>query len=570
VRRAALLALAASLPFTTSVAAQPSRDARRPATGAAVLTGTIVSDEFTPHPIRHARVVCAASDRPASVTAITDEQGRFTCARLPAGRYVISVTRDGWVGAAYGAARPLRPGSAVPLADGQRADVVLRMVRGAVITGTVLDERGQPAAGASVVALRATTIEGQRRMIATGSAGLTDDRGVYRIYGLAPGDYFVSAGPSGSALSLQDALTAQSDGRERHVALASTYYPGTAVPLEAAPIHLAASEERTDVDFALEIVPSAQVDGTLMMPDGTAPPPAAQLSLVPGGAAAIEGLAFAGLKTTRPDSQGVFSFSGVVPGEYTLLARLAATPVLWASTQIVVQGDPVSGLALALQPALSIAGTVRLEGSEGSRPPFGLGSIRIVCEPVQALGDIGLAPDAVLVDADGRFVVRGVVPGRYRLLAALPAAAKKGGWIQRAGVINGADTLDVPAAIAQSAGDAFVTLTDRAAHLSGRLPDSDGTAPSATTVVLFPTDPALRVPRSRRIQAVRADAAGAFAFDGLPPGDYLIALAEDVEPGEWQDPAFLARLVSGAVAVALGEGESRTAVLRPRMVAAVR
>jgi hypothetical protein len=66
------------------------------------------------------------------------------------------------------------------------------------------------------------------------------------------------------------------------------------------------------------------------------------------------------------------------------------------------------------------------------------------------------------------------------------------------------------------------------------------------TIVLFPLDPALRVPRTRRIQAVRAGTDGAYRFDGVAPGEYLIASLDDVEPGEWYDAAFLARIAPAA------------------------
>src|SRR4029079_12466889 len=97
--------------------------------------------------------------------AITDDGGRFTCARLPAGRYTVQAARDGWVTTSYGAKRPLRPGVPVPLADGQHAAIVVRLTRGAAITGALLDESGQPAAGASVVALRTAMQNGERRLV---------------------------------------------------------------------------------------------------------------------------------------------------------------------------------------------------------------------------------------------------------------------------------------------------------------------------------------------------------------------------------------------------------------------
>ena len=456
--------LLASLLTASSARAQPARDTRRAATGTAVLAGTVISDEPEPRAVRHARVVCSAGELSHSLTAVTDDRGRFTCAALPAGRYTVNVTRDGWVATAYGARQPLQPGTPVPIADGERADLVIRMLRGAVITGTLLDESGQPATGATVVALRVSQASGERRLAAAGVPAVADDRGVYRIYGLPPGDYFVGAGASGTALSVLDAqLTTDADVRqartaspapaaERHVAFATTYYPGTAIALQAALLQLRGAEERSDVDFALQLVPTARVEGTLTLPNGGPAPGDAQVTLVASGASAFQGTAFDGLKTTRPASDGSFAFAGVAPGTYTVLARLASPAILWAAMQISVVGDTISGLTVALQPSLSIAGEIHVEGS-GALPPFSLSAVKIRAEPIQSAGEVSLAPAAVAADANGRFVLAGVMPGRYRLIATLPPAAKTGGWTQ---------ALEVTAAIAgQSINGAVLTLTDR-------------------------------------------------------------------------------------------------------------
>ena len=557
--RLAGILLATTLLGVPLAGAQQTRDARRPATGTATVSGVVVSDEAEPKPVRHARVTCSAAELSHGLTAVTDDRGRFTCAGLPAGRYSIAVTRDGWVATAYGARRPLRSGTPIPIGDGQRTDVVIRMLRGAVITGALLDESGQPAAGATVVALRASMQNGERRLTAAGTVATADDRGVYRIFGLPPGDYYVGAGPSSTTLSIGEAqLTTDADVRraradgpsappvERHVAFASTYYPGTTIALQAAPIPLRGGEERTDVDFALQLVPTARVEGTLTMPDGAPASAAAQVTLIASGPTAFAGSAFDNVRTTRPGADGTFTFGGVAPGSYTLLARLASPVVLWASTQVAVAGETVSGLTLPLQPGLSIAGQVRIEGS-GARPAFSLSAIRITAEPVQSAGDVSIAPAPVNADADGRFAVRGVTPGGYRLVATLPAAARTSGWVQRSGLIDGIETLDLPATVTgQSVTGAVVALTDRPVRVTGVV-HGDAAHPAADyTVVLFPLDPALRVPRTRRIQAVHAATDGAYAFEAVAPGEYLIVGLEDVEPGEWFDAAFLARVAAGA------------------------
>ena len=558
------------------VDAQLTRDTRPAAVGTATLSGTVVGDDADARPVRRARVTCAAAELTNGITAITDDRGRFTCARLPAGRYTVSVTRDGWVPIVYGAKRPLRPGAPISIAAGQHADIVVRLTRGAVITGILIDESGQPAVGATVVALRAAMQNGERRLVDFGAPGVSDDRGVYRIYGLPAGDYVVRAAPSSASFPQDVQATTDLDVHhartsaqgvpappDRRVAFAPTYYPGTPLSLQASPIPLRPGEERSEVDFALQLVATARVEGAVTMPDGSPAPPSTQIVLLPSGQARLSDSPLEGLKTTRAGGDGAFVFGGVAPGSYTLLARAATPGVVWASTEIAVDGERVSGLVLALQPGLTIAGSLRLDGS-GTAPPFDVASVKVVAEPVQSAGDVSLAPAPAAVDREGRFVVSGVTPGRYRVSATLPASARLQGWTLLSSAVNGIDTLDVPLAVSPGTRvtDAVLTLTDRAARIAGVLQDSAGRTPSDYTVVLFPADPALWLPRARRIQASRPSADGAFAFSPLPAGDYLLAAIDDVEAGEWFDPAFLQRLSPAATRIAVAPGERKTVDVR--------
>jgi hypothetical protein len=73
-------------------------------------------------------------------------------------------------------------------------------------------------------------------------------------------------------------------------------------------------------------------------------------------------------------------------------------------------------------------------------------------------------------------------------------------------------------------------------------------------VIVYPTDRTRWFAGSRRVQATRPGTDGRFAFANLPAGDYLIAALTDVEPGEWQRPAFLAQLVPSSIAITLPDG----------------
>jgi Carboxypeptidase regulatory-like domain len=567
---------------------QVPRDPRAAATGTALLSGTVVSDEAEAKPVRRARVTCTAPELTDGMTAVTDDRGRFSCARLPAGRYSVNVTREGWVPVAYGARRPLRPGTPIALAAGQRAGIVVRMMRGAVITGTLLDETGQPAVNTDVVAMRSTLQNGERRVIALGVPGLTDDRGVYRIYGLPPGDYFVGATPHNRAgselqattdLDVHHARSARADTPpppDRGVAFASTYFPGTPLLVQASAVTIGAGEERPGVDFALQLVATARVEGIVSTPDGGMMPPDAQLTLLASGQTAFPGVAFDGLRTTRIASEGTFSFAGIAPGVYTLLARATRPPaapgeggsadggpqVLWASRDIAVDGERVSGVSLTLQPGLTLSGQVRFE-SATQKPLPDMRSIRAMLQPIQT-STATIAPAPVTPDASGRFQFSGVIPGRYRLIASFPGSGRPGGWLLKSATADGQDSLDAPFTVQpnQQVVDAAITFTDRLAQISGTLTDASGAAAPDYTAVLFPADPSRWFPQSRRLQGVRPSPDGAFTFHNLPAGDYVIAAVDDVEPGEWFDPAFLQRIAPAGTRLVVSEGEQKVQDLR--------
>ena len=145
--------------------------------------------------LKRARVIVAGGGRPQAAT--TDEQGRYRVTGLAAGTYNISATKTGFVDGTFGQRRALRTGTPVELADGQQlAGVDLKLSRGGVVTGRVLDEDGEPLAKAMVTVLRQQYVRGEKQLTPSG-ADQSDDRGQFRVFGLPPGDYYVSATAGG-------------------------------------------------------------------------------------------------------------------------------------------------------------------------------------------------------------------------------------------------------------------------------------------------------------------------------------------------------------------------------------
>ena len=203
------------------------------------LRGFVV-DAQTGSPVRRARVI-AAGPGDTRVAAVSDAQGRFVMADVPAGRYTLSVSKPGHLTSAYGQTRHGAPGIPIDV-PGEIADAELRMTisRGGVIPGRIVDERGEPVPLAQVRALQYKYEPMGRRLswaAAEGSNSATDDLGGFRLYGLPPGRYFVVA--IGPPFPLPAALGPGTDVRLPLM----TYFPNTTDAGSAQPIVVAAGKE---------------------------------------------------------------------------------------------------------------------------------------------------------------------------------------------------------------------------------------------------------------------------------------------------------------------------------------
>jgi protocatechuate 3,4-dioxygenase beta subunit len=559
-------------------------------------------------PARGTTVTLSANDIGVSRSSETDAQGRFSFAALPAGRYNLQANKPGHVSAAYGQTRPGRPGTPIQLADGQRFDARLQIYKGGVLTGTVLDEHAEAAPNTQVRVLRYMTQGGHRTLQSTAS-GSTDDRGIYRVFNLQPGDYVVCATPPRNAASQTDVRLREIDGlRQRVAALARTdeaaarelaaradslqaemadeeqqtgyapvYYPGTTSSSEAGTIRLGVGEEKPGLDFQFQRVPVARVEGLVVNPTGQ-PLQNIQLSLV-NAAGSLPGVDTNG---ARADAEGRFRLSNVAPGQYTLIAQARQNPPpgppppnpaqpratapraeplrFWAMTTVSVDGRNLSNVVLTLQPGMTVAGRVLFQGT--TQPPADFSRVRVSLSPMDVSSGVARAfasSAAGRVEANGRFTITGVLPGKYRL----NASGGGTGWFLEASTIDGQNTLDFPAEVkpGQSVTGAVVSFTDRQAELSGTITNERGQPAPDYTVVVYPADARYWVSNSMRIRTTRPATDGRFVFTGLPPGEYRLAPILDAEPGSWYDPAFLQQLDAGAVGVQIGDGEKKVQTL---------
>jgi hypothetical protein len=529
----------------------PPRDGAPQATGTAIIRGRVLTAE-TGTPVRRAQVRATSAEVRAGRLATTDAQGRFELKDLPAGRWTITASKAGLVTLQYGQRRPLENGRGIQIRDGETLERVdISLPRGSVVTGHVYDEFGDAVAGVRVQVLRFQLQQGVRRLAPVGGGDQTDDTGAFRVFGLPPGEYFISAtlrvGPG----------TDSADGNT----YAPTYYPGTGSLGEAQRLTLAVSQEQSNVSFALLPVRTVRIMGVALNSAGE------NLS---GGVLTLNSsgdtaLAFnIGGSTGRVRSDGTFTLTNVTPGSYTLTAvagngglRRGGGPgggdAEFASIPLVVGNDDLTGITLVTAKGASLAGVVvAAEGSTGELKTSGL---QVAAQGVRPdlPGPFTANRNARVSDA-ATFTMSGLSGQRLLRLNGLPQE-----WMLKA-VMNGStDVTDTPFDFrgSEQISNIQIVVTDRVTEVSGKV-TSRGQPARDYAIVVFPEDEAKWTFPSRFVQSGRPDQQGLFKVRALPPGERYLAVAVDyLENGEAADPEFLAQMRDGATRLTLADGESK-------------
>ena len=366
-----------------------------PSAGTSAISGVVV-DGVSGKPLAGAVVTLGRVEARVGWTnprMVTDARGRFVFTDLPAGKdFYLGARRFGYAYTRYGWASPngslaVRDIARVPLADGQWLDTIqIPLWRLGSIAGRITDEHGEPLVGVAVRAFSMRSVAGETQLVG-GAIGITDDRGVYRLDGLEPGQYLVSA------LSVQSTVltttsdspqvramgeletggigaskgvfvagpTIDVDGRYRLAitnfatppppqaaqsrAHAAPFYPRTSSTTDATPIEIKYSEDRTGIDIQMR--PSVAVRVTGHVEGGPSPLPPMLLRLMPAGS---ERLGFGSeAATTVLEPDGRFTFLNVPEGTYTILAQASVMDLTTdsASTRFSdAPGFPGGGIAV--------------------------------------------------------------------------------------------------------------------------------------------------------------------------------------------------------------------------------
>jgi hypothetical protein len=552
----ALLAALISSLASAQAPGLPPRDQQRPAaqTGTAAIRGRVFAGD-TGKPLRRARIAVSSPDLGGNQrNTSTDADGRYELTDLPAGRYTMRVSRSGYLELRYGQRRPLEPAKQIQLLDRQVVERIdFSLPRMGLITGRVLDEFGDPIEGVNVYALRSMYFNGKRQLVPTGGGPQvrTDDAGQYRLLGLAPGTYFITA-------STRETWTVARGDVKETMGYAPTYFPGTPRVSDARRVTVKLGQEAGNTDFALVVGRAAKISGTAFDSHGK---PFSSVSVgqeVRGDSFASFGSAASGPVA----ADGTFSIPNIPPGDYVLSAvsgRDTGEPDV-ARLPVTVDSVDLDNISLNGSAGGTVTGQVAtdegtvpdiprlrvtlLEYSTGQPSPTVLGAFR--------------NPGASDVKADGTFSVTGVF-GQSRLRVTLPDA-----WAVKAVLLDGRDVAEQPFELrsGETITGMQIVVTNKVTSVIGQIVDDKGAPLMDGTVIVFASDSDRWAENSRFVKSARPDQQGQWQVKGLPAGEYLAVAVDYVEDGQWNEPEYLESLRRHAQKLTLDEAASKSISLK--------
>ena len=504
----------------------------KPAKGITVIASPSITD-----PTKMVEGMFSSS---ASIKATTDADGAYKLESLPPGKYRVAPSAPALVSA------DTNPGE-ITVDEGSAAEGVdFSLSLGGVITGRITDSDGRPLIGERI-SLKPL----DKPDAAGGASGMaamfgnrmyaTDDRGVYRIFGLRPGRYLVSAGKD------PDLMAGFLSPRPKKV---QTFYPSVTEEARAKPVQVTAGSEATGVDIQFSgtdkgfIVTGRVIDSENKTPIASAmvaysktqavgkdgevrvtTEAGGELSGVPGG-------------FTTTNEKGEFRFAAVQPGNYKLEAtsvgafagnggsQFYAEPLVFE-----VQSANVDKLEIKVHRGAGLSGIVVIESTDARDSLDRLGQLMLL---VMVKDDVNKSASTgnCLVGADGSFRLGGLKPGKATIqpfaISARPPGLLR---VERNGVeVQGPFEIQPNEEIS----GLRVVLTPATGIIRGRVTISGGTLQAGVKIRA----------KARSVNAepsdfdgvfgnrpVEVSSNGSFAIDGLTPGKYEVEVFATV-PGQ--------------------------------------
>lgn len=458
--------------------------------------------------------------------ALTDADGRYRLTHLPAGNYELRVMLKAYIAEKKTGDNDLV--RSISLDDGETMnDLDFSLVRGGVITGRVTDADGHPMISGDVQ-LQIVNEGGQKQPYQSHVSSQmfeTDDRGVYRIYGLRAGRYLVSAGGEGGF-----DFIGLSGGKHQR-----TWHPDTDDENQAKVVEIKEGGEATGVDIKFGVSKRTFEASGRVIDDATGRPiPKINVMCVKTGGGGADFGGLNGQGTT--DAQGNFRFNGLTPGNYqvVMINLMALLPgggenkhYSEPATFEVKTGD-VENVEIRAKIGATISGVAVIEGAgdTGAKAMLAQSMITFMSkqersdDPQSASGfGFGAGGMPSMIKGDGSFQIAGIRPGKVTFqVVNITGKALSVVRVER----NGADVSD---GIEVKAGENITGVRVVVAHgtavIRGQVNVVGGALPEGWRMSVYASNEKAVGMHGGYAQV---DGKGRFVIEGLLPGEYSLSL----------------------------------------------
>jgi protocatechuate 3,4-dioxygenase beta subunit len=506
----------------------------KPADTAATVSGRV---SIGGGPARNVVVVLIGGDRsdPQIVARTrTDAEGLWTLKGIAPGTYSASARAIGFV--AVGTGR--EGGVEVDVGPNDRVTGVdLEIARGGVVTGRVTNVTGRPIVGERVVLTRLQANGSEGNVVVAGLPGMsTDDRGIYRIFGLEPGRYLVSVG---RAVGERDPYGNESSDYDR------TFHPSARERASAKVVELTSGGEAIDVDIAVgESAPRFAVSGRVVDAESGAPVAGASIEY-------RHRETHAHAWAARTGNDGTFRAEGLSPGPYAFQAHPPEIEQYCDYAVATVSNADVEGVTILVRRASAITGVLVVEGADDPAARASLPDFQILADTSSPTGGTVPNNSQSAVAPDGRFRVIGLRPGSVALRVFTGGASSSYSLLRVER--DGQGAVDsIPVGPGETVSGVRLVLAYGTAVISGQVVVADGALPMKLELSAAAWMDASSQAAGHSGSAT-VDKQGRFRIEHLRPGTYRIAVSgyEDTTNGSamWSGASDVdVRVTNGATA----------------------
>jgi hypothetical protein len=467
----------------------------------------------------------------------TDQSGKFHIDNVQPEKYVASADAEG-----YANSRTVSDAKLFTVNAGPLSGVEVPIAPLSVITGKVVDEDGEPLDGVTIMALRNGYNAGAKTLQQV-SAAQTDDRGIYRMFDVQPGRYYLSAQPQRQfrMVAPQNAERIHSTIPEEAYGIA--IYPGVAEISQATAHELKPGADWTGADFKLHRRPAYHIRGR------------ANGILAAGGRGNVQAepcnpdpmIWAGGLQNIVGRQDGTFDLAGAVSGTYCLIVREPGRGGVALMQPVTVNNADVNDVTLNPPASFSVKGMVTIDGT----PPANMPTLGISLRSSD-----GNQQQHAQVTAGAAFQIDYIFPGKYTVGVPSLQQVYVKSILYGSQDVSGGVIPDV-----EPGGLLAITMGTDPGEIDGTV--QAGSLEPGTPVLVVATPDDAHAQRNDLMRITNSSAEGTFTFQGLAPGDYKVfALAtQDYEDGQNRE---LLKLLDGkAAAVTVHAGGHEQASVLP-------